>query len=355
MGASAALELARRGRSIRLLERFEPGHKRGSSHGPTRIFRLSYPDPGYVELAVQALIDWRRLERVIQAPLLSVTGGLDIGPGASACAVAMGEVGVAFEKIDAGQAVDAFGLNLDYESAVFQQDAAVIDCQRTIDLQIDLARRAGGQVEYGVRVASILPRSDGSVELLTSAGRFVASIVVLAAGPWARPLAATFGLDLPLFVTLEQVAYLAPGVAPAGKAPAASGLPIVIDWTTPLHYVMPAFHGAPGIKVGLHHHGFRVDPEDGPFPTSLAGTASAVEWASRLLGQPLHVAAAETCLYTNTASEDFLIFGQDSMIVMSACSGHGFKFAPRLGRAVADLIDGVDPKLPEPKGAIQPE
>lgn len=306
MGASAALELARRGRSIKLLERFGPGHSRGSSHGPTRIFRLSYPDPGYVELAVQALSDWRRLERDTQEPLLSVTGGLDTGPGATACAAAMAEVGVAFETIDPGQAADAFGLNLGYESAVFQHDAADIDCRKTIDLQIDLARRAGVSVEYGVRVASILPCSDGSVELLTSAGRVVASIVVLAAGPWARPLAATFGLDLPLFVTLEQVAYLAP--APGG-APAAGRAPIVIDWTSPPHYIMPAFHGAPGMKVGLYHYGFRVDPEDGPFPTSKTGTAPAVEWASRLVGQPLHVAAAETCLYTNTASEDFLIFG----------------------------------------------
>ncbi len=351
MGASAALELARRGRSVRVLERFEPGHSRGSSHGPTRIFRLSYPDPGYVELAVQALSDWRRLERDTKESLLSVTGGLDIGPGATACAAAMAERGVAFETIDAGQAADAFGLNLGYESAVFQRDAAVIDCRKTIDLQIDLTRQVGGQVSCGVRVASILPCSDGSVELLTSAGRFVASIVVMAAGPWARPLAKTFGLDLPLFVTLEQVAYLA---SAASEVPSASKSPIVIDWTSPPHYLIPAVHGAPGMKVGLHHYGFHVDPEDGPFPTSLAGTAPAVEWASRVVGQPLYVAAAETCLYTNTASEDFLIFGQDGMIVMSACSGHGFKFAPRLGRAVADLIDGVDPKLPEPKGAIQP-
>jgi len=350
MGASAALELARRGRSVRLLERFAPGLSRGSSHGPTRIFRLSYPDPGYVEMAVQALIDWRRLERDTQESLLSVTGGLDTGPGASACAAAMAEVGVPFEEIDAGQAAESFSLDLAEVSAIFQPDAAVIDCRKAIDLQIDLARQAGVSVEYGVRVASLLPRSDGSVELITSGGRIVASTVVLAAGPWARPLAMTFGLDLPLFVTLEQVAYL---------APVRSGGPIVIDWTSPPRYLIPAFHGAHGMKVGLHHHGFLVDPEDGPFPPSKTGLASPVEWASRLLGQPLHVAAAETCLYTNTASEDFLIFGQDGIVVMSACSGHGFKFAPRLGRAVADLIDGLDPKLPEPRAvkqvAVQPE
>ena len=70
MGSAAALSLARRGRSVALIEQFEPGHARGASHGAVRIFRLSYPDAMYVRLAQRALPAWRRLEEEAGEPLL---------------------------------------------------------------------------------------------------------------------------------------------------------------------------------------------------------------------------------------------------------------------------------------------
>src|SRR5256885_17196372 len=60
-GSAAAWALARRGRSVVLLEAFEPGHRRGSSHGSARIFRRAYPDPLYVRLTGQVQVLWREL------------------------------------------------------------------------------------------------------------------------------------------------------------------------------------------------------------------------------------------------------------------------------------------------------
>src|SRR5215210_1639412 len=105
-GAATAWWLARRGRSVVAVDRFEPGHRRGSSHGTERIVRAAYADPVYVELALAALALWRELEREAGLQLLTPTGGIDFGdvdeltPIAEACAAA----GVALEWLDRAEA-----------------------------------------------------------------------------------------------------------------------------------------------------------------------------------------------------------------------------------------------------------
>ncbi|SCE45485.1 FAD-dependent oxidoreductase, partial [Streptomyces sp. DvalAA-19] len=80
MGASAAWRLSARGHRVTVLERFGPGHDRGSSHGTSRIFRLAYAEPSYTELALRALPLWRRLEEESGRPVLTLTGAVDHGP-----------------------------------------------------------------------------------------------------------------------------------------------------------------------------------------------------------------------------------------------------------------------------------
>src|SRR5689334_6154824 len=79
-GSAAAWALARRGRSVVLLETFEPGHRRGSSHGSARIFRRAYPDPLYVRLTGQAQALWRQLADEAGEEIVTTTGAVDYGP-----------------------------------------------------------------------------------------------------------------------------------------------------------------------------------------------------------------------------------------------------------------------------------
>src|SRR5579872_2974223 len=79
-GSATARALARRGRSAVLLEAFQPGHRRGSSHGSARIFRRAYPDPLYVRLTGQAQELWRRLADEAGEDLVTTTGAVDYGP-----------------------------------------------------------------------------------------------------------------------------------------------------------------------------------------------------------------------------------------------------------------------------------
>lgn len=343
VGTAAALELARRGHRVVVLEQFELGHERGSSHGPTRIFRLSYKDPTYVELARQSLIDWQRLDRDSGETLIEFTGGIDIGPAAVEVAESLERCEVEFEHLDPDAAKERFGLRIPAGTPiVFQSSYGVIAAQRTVELQTDLARRAGAQFRYGIRVERVArDDSDGVVLALSNGDTAIASRVILAAGPWTERLAESVGFEVPLAVTRQQVAYF------SNSFPA---LPIVIDWREEPRFLLPPRHGADGVRAGFHALGPVVDPEDGPFAPDPAEAAKLREWLEDLTGVSHETLGLEPCLYTNAPGEDFILQKQGPVTLVSACSGHGFKFAPRIGRAAVDIALGKDPELPGPLG-----
>jgi len=117
-----------------------------------------------------------------------------------------------------------------------------------------------------------------------------------------------------------------------------------------LYYGLPAF-GRPGIKAALHGVGSGDDdPEDHPGPDSGAIARVRAFLSSQLaipVGDLLH---AETCLYTNTPDERFVIGplpGHANVVVGSICSGHGFKFGPLMGRILAELATNGTSGVPE--------
>ena len=141
MGSATAWHLARRGRSVALLERFEQGHVRGSSHGGSRIFRLAYDDPQYVHLARAALAGWRELEEDAGEDLLDLTGGVDHGEAAAVdrVAAALTGSGAAFEVLAPGAAAERWpGLRFDGqvlfspEGGRCRSDATVAALQRRV-------------------------------------------------------------------------------------------------------------------------------------------------------------------------------------------------------------------------------
>src|SRR4051794_14827821 len=106
-GSAAAYWLARRaGAGVLGLEQFELGHVRGESQDHSRIIRLSYHEPHYVELAKQAYRAWAEVERDAGEQLVLKTGGLDLGPRESAIPLdsyrgSMDAAGVPYERLDA--------------------------------------------------------------------------------------------------------------------------------------------------------------------------------------------------------------------------------------------------------------
>jgi sarcosine oxidase len=338
-GVATARALSRSGRGVLLLERFALGHDRGSSHGGSRIFRLSYPDAHYIRLAQGSLDGWRELEAGCGEQLLVTTGTLDFGPGRSENARALSSCGAGYELLSGAEVTARFGLvAAPDEPALFQPDGGTILADRAYAAFTAATRDANAEIAEGTRVTGLALERAG-VRVSTEHDEIAAGAVVVTAGAWAAPLLAKVGIELAVVPTRETVTYF--------EVPGASELPPVMDDAVPV----AADYGlarpgqvtyavaAPGIglKVGLHHAGAPADPDEPGAPDE-----GVVRWASdwvmsRYPGSRPSATAPETCLYTNTADEGFVLERHGRIVVGSACSGHGFKFAPVLGRTLAAL------------------
>jgi sarcosine oxidase len=315
MGLAAARALARAGREPLVLEQFRLGHTRGSSHGATRIFRLAYEEPGWVRLAQEALPLWRELEAESGQELLRFTGLVDLAEDTEPLAATLDATGTPYELLTAEELEHRFGLATQCCKAVWQPDAGVVLADRALR-----ALGAGLEIREQTPVRALL---SSGVE--TDGGVIEAGTVVVAAGAWAGPLLAGAGIDLPVVPTRETVAYFRVGRT----------VPSVIDYPNRETYALAADEGL--VKVGVHRSGPPANPDAGGEPDdAIVGFAS--EWASRTFRladrEPVKV---ETCLYTSTADASFVLERQGAVVVCSACSGHGFKFAPAVGRRIAEL------------------
>jgi sarcosine oxidase len=341
MGTSAARWLTKANRDVLLLERREIGHARGSSGGPTRIFRLTYHHPDYVRMARRALDEWRALEAEAGEPLLVTTGGLDLGEGGRRSAEAAEAAGVAVERAPAPAIQERWPALLvpDGVEGFVQEDAGVCLAERTVRAQARLAVEAGATVRERVTVQRIVATGTGA-EVHAGDESFRAPIVVVTAGPWAGDLLRTAGLDLPLVPTLEQVTYF--------RLQEPSPLPTLIDWDVTPHipYAVPHPEDPGAFKVALHLSGPPVDPDARSFDPDPDRVARVVDYAAARFALHGDDGGTQTCLYTNTPDEDFVLDRRGPVVIGSPCSGHGFKFAPLLGRILADLALARPAPLP---------
>jgi sarcosine oxidase len=327
-GAATAHELAQAGRSVALLEQFELVHSRGSSHGTSRIFRLSYPDERYVRLAREALPRWRELEAACGETLIVQTGSLDLGAIATENAPALAAGGVPHERLSGADVTARWGIaTRPDEPALFHAEGGITRADRAHAVFLERARAKGVEVRDRTRVTTLRPDRD-TVEVATEHGMLRVGAVVVAAGGWARELLEPLGINLPVTVTRETTSYFA--------LEDADELPSVIDGTSSgIAYALAA--PGLGLKAGLHHAGPETDPNR-PGEPDPGVVAAAAEWvAERYPGAGLDPLRAETCLYTNTLDESFVLERHDRVVVGSACSGHGFKFAPLVGARLAQL------------------
>jgi sarcosine oxidase len=337
-GAATACALAADGRRVLLLEQFELGHARGSSHGASRIFRLAYADPELVSLARDALAGWRELEAECGEALLVQTGSLDLGAVALEHTAGLEAAGMPCARLTGREVGDRWPIAAAAdEPAVFQPDGGIVRADRAHAAFVEAARAAAVEVREHARVASLAPAAGG-VRLDLGGESILAGAAVVTAGAWAAGLLAPLGIDLEAAPTRETVAYF--------QLHDAEELPSVIDGAAPVKGVGAGRRdrvsyglAAPGVglKAGLHHAGPEIDPDEAGGPDE-----SVVRWATEWVGRRFPEAdpsplAIETCLYTNRPEERFLLERRDRVVVGSACSGHGFKFAPVVGRTLAGL------------------
>jgi sarcosine oxidase len=343
MGSAALSALARRGARVLGIERFTPGHDKGSSHGGTRVIRLGYFEhPSYVPLLRRSYELWRELEAASGQALLHITGIAEIGapdgmvvPGTL---LASRTHDLPHEVLEARALMErfpAFRIPPDFVGVV-QPDGGFVAVEPAIDAQLALAKAAGAEVLTGTTVQSIAPHRNG-VRISIEGDRIDAGQAIVSAGPWVKRLLP----DLPvqLRVTRQVMAWF----RPLDAAPFAGGrFPVfVLESRHGVHYGFPPY-GADRVKVAKHHHADQaVDPDRYDRTVSAADESlirSAL--ADHIPAASGRLLAAKTCLYTMTPDGDFIIDrmpGATDIIVASPCSGHGFKFAPAIGEILAEL------------------
>lgn len=344
MGSATAWHLARRGRRVLLLERFEPGHRYGSSHGGARIFRVAYREERYARLAVEALEGWRALEDDAGEPLLDLVGQLDHGTVAAVDEIeqSLRRVGRPALRIHPREAAERWPGMRFGDAVLWSPDGGRCRADAAVAALHRRAAALGADVRHHTRVERIEVLGPALVRVHTDAGAEEAGAVVVAAGGWLPSLAEGLVPLPPVVVTQEQPAHFRrrDGVA---------------EWPSFLHHTDAgsdarlafASYGmwTPGIgvKVGLEGTGVVVDAETrdpAPRPEVLAALQRYVaSWLPGLDPDPVEVS---TCLWTGLPDDHFCLDRRGPVVVCSPCSGHGFKFVPAVGRIVADLALGAD-------------
>jgi sarcosine oxidase len=356
MGSAAAWRLARAGHRVRLLEQFAFGHEQGSSHGPSRMIRIAYPAPEYVELGQEAFRLWDelQLEAGSSESLLLRTHGMNVGvPHADAMeevARTLDTLGVPYERLDHDELRRRYPQYTFPEGSIgiYQEDYGILAASRCVAALAARARAEGAELYDEEPVVEIAPDGDG-VTVRTTRGTHLAERVILTAGSWLGPLLAPLGIDLPLTVLQEQLAFFRV-LDPAAHTP--DRLPLLMHrfpGTTSLGSVFPIY-GHEGVKVMLDRIGLRVDPGNPDRTIDPARLERLRAYAAELMpGITGEILETTSCRYTMTPDEDFIIDHHPEhrqIVIASPCSSHGFKFAPVIGQLLADLA--VNEKTPYP-------
>jgi len=343
MGAASACQLAQRGVEALVLEQFEPASAHGSSHGSARIIRRAYPHDDYVTLTGEAFELWHELERQSGSTLVRTLGGIDHGAGRDPLAIsqALDRAGISYDLMAPAEAENRYpGMRFD-GPVLYQADAGTLDSEGAVAALLQVAQQQGTQLRTGVSVTDVEPGDDGVV-VHTDHGDVWAGTVVVAAGAWCGGLIGGLVLLPPLAVSEHRVFHF-PRVDESVQWPVT-----IHRETLDLYHLPGGRDGGPGDARKIAEHiGRPSDPRRRDPEIDVAARERMVnyvtEWLPGLVPTPF---GETTCLYTRTPTEDFVIDRVGRVVVASACSGHGAKLSPVVGRLVADLVTLQSPPMP---------
>lgn len=361
MGAATLYQLAKRGRKVLGIDRYDPPHSFGSTHGETRITRLACGEGStYTQFARRSHHIWRDLERETGKDLFIQNGLLVIsGPGPRAAAHGNSSFlestieiakqnDVAHETLTDAQIRSRFpAFNIaDGDRAYFEPEAGLVRPEECVRVQLDLARQNGAAIRTNETMTAFNPRAE-FVEVATDRGSYRADNIVLSAGPWLPELLPQHS---PLFTIRRQLlAWFSVKKDAALYTP--ERFPVWY-WQIPRDR---AIYGFPWF--GTAEPAMKVSAEQYDTATS-AGVVDRVATAAEIDNlYETYVAdffpsvsrdcvKSAICLYTCVDDARFIVDrlpDEPRVIVASPCSGHGFKHSPAIGEAIAELATGRTP------------
>jgi len=352
VGGSALYHLAKRGVRALGLDRFEPGHDRGSSHGDTRIIRLAYYEhPDYVPLLRRAYQLWSELEAETGERLYEEVGLLEIGPPDGELITGILRSAelhqLELEQLSAADVRRRFpGFRCpEGYSALFERRAGFLHVERCVRTHLRAAVARGAEHRTGVTILGwrregeklVVETNDGPIETLR---------LIVAPGAWAPQLLGD--ISIPWRVLLKHIYWF----EPHGEAyrPGQGGTTFFYDFPWGMFYGFPQIDGL-GVKMGEHSGGREVtDPLTVNRDLDLADLARVETFlGAHMPHLSRRLKRHSTCFYTMTPDAHFVVdrHPRDASVVFAAgLSGHGFKFVSALGELLATWsLDGA-PTLP---------
>lgn len=318
-------------KSVVVCEQYEFGHLRGSSHGATRIFRLSHDDPDYVRLALNSLSLWQQVEDDAQVSLIEPNGCVDHGsaPDIARRVNAMDQCGVASEVITPEEAHYRWP-NLEFdETVVFHPGGGRIYARATLTALYERCQSRGVEFKEFFPVRRIVDES-GRVVIESDTDSVAAGVVVCAAGAWTPELLRGV-VDVPApKISQEQTLYF------TSHDPGAI-------WPNMINHGETTYYSqeAPGVGVlvsGIRMGTYLNEVADRDFIVDPLVAIKVCDYVSRFMpGLEEQPVSSDTCVATFNASDDFIIDRVGNVVVVMACQQLGFSFAPTIGKLVADL------------------
>ncbi|EET90245.1 MAG: N-methyl-L-tryptophan oxidase [Candidatus Micrarchaeales archaeon] len=346
MGSSVAYHAASSGMKTAVIEQFGLNHKNGSSHGRSRIFRIAYSEgQKYVPMLRRALTLWKRLEKASEKRLITRTGFIVIGKkggfmvkGAIDCARAEG---LDYSVLNSKDIMSRFPefRPADDEIGIYDPNGGVLFPERCISANVKLAKAHGAKFYFRETVQGW--REKGNVILVhTDKGEYSTKKLVLAAGSWTKKL--ENGMQLPLDPHKVGVFWFKNNV---GLTQSPKNLvPFVWELDSSNSFYGVPEIGGKGLKMGIHRSGYRRKIDDKPKDVE----SRDLRYLHKMLkGRMPGVRGApsekSTCIYTDTPDKDFIIDfypGRKNVVVLSPCSGHGFKFSSVIGEIAVNMLNG---------------
>jgi sarcosine oxidase len=352
VGSAACLHLARRGLRVIGLDRFPPGHDRGSSHGSTRIIRLAYFEhPDYVPLLSRAYALWESLAAETGEQLYVETGLLEVGPESGTVIQGILESArthdLAIDRLSPADLAKACpGIVAgDGMTALFERRAGYLRVEDCTRAHAHLAEQAGASLRIGETVLGWEAR-NGGVEVRTEIGTYSAARLIITPGAWAPALLGSLGIG---FEVIRKSLYWY--ATEPGAYNVQAGAPcFFFDTPAGEFYGFPRID-ADGLKVAEHSRGL---PVTDPLRVDRSENCDETVRVESFLRDhmPLvtsHRTRFETCLYTLSPDRHFVVDRHPAypqVAFAAGLSGHGFKFASVLGQALAHLGPGETPDVP---------
>ncbi len=329
VGSATLLELTRRGLTVLGLDRFPPGHDRGSSHGETRMIRQSYFEhPDYVPLLKRAYTLWDEL-----APQLLVRSGVYyIGPEQGDIITGVRASARRYDlQLDSVEPNTDQGFSAPANSiAIFEPEAGYLPVEQCIELQLSVAIEAGAEHRCGEAIQG-WSKSAHTFAVRTDSQRYTADHLVIAAGSWANTLMPD--LKLPLRILRKHLHWFE-------AAQLELGCCFFFELEHGQFYGFPTLNGL--VKVGEHSGGEEIydalTASREPDATDRQRVSDFVK--THFPGAAQHVRQA-VCFYTMTPDSQFIVDHHPAgkrVAFAAGLSGHGFKFTPVLGEILADLV-----------------